>query len=357
MPIRADDVNGLLRKAVGMLGRMRKRLEPTADADAQLLLVQQDLGVPSGATFVADAAWDQKPDADRSTAYAKLKAFVRELRKLQRAELAPGAIVFVALATLLCVLAVLYHRAHTLPRNAQASGISDQHILEVLATREAILQGLSTAAAKTEERAASTDANVKKALTADLDRTFAQLSSLTVKFQDALLRDGFSAHLSSSTLAAWAQVVAQIAAGQVAAKASFETLRKSLDPEVDSLRTRYLWTEVPRRWFEIAWWAEFGTLVGLLFYVAGCLESGIFKTEELSMFLTELVITPLVVTVVFFLFGFTGISGFAPNESNIAQTVGFAFILGFAIRRTVGLLDLIKKRFLPDPTPADQATL
>jgi len=161
-----------------------------------------------------------------------------------------------------------------------------------------------------------------------------------------------SSRLSFEVLALWADVKASIAGEKVTTPEVFDRLKKALDPEIESIRTRYFWTGVPGRWFEIAWWAEFGTLVGLLFYLAGCLEMGFFKSEESSMIVTELVITPLVVCVVFFLFNLTGITHFDPGEATIMTTVGFAFILGFAIRRTVGLLDIIKKRFLPDPSPA-----
>jgi hypothetical protein len=171
--------------------------------------------------------------------------------------------------------------------------------------------------------------------------------------QSELLKNDLSSHLSFRTLTLWGEVKADIENEKIATSKSFERLRKELDPELESLRTRYFWTDIPGRWFELAWWAEFGTLVGLLFYLAGCLGMGFFKSEELTMFITELLVTPFVVTVVFFLFGFTGITSFKPNEASIVTTVGFAFILGFAIRRTVGLLDLIKKRFLPDPSPAD----
>jgi len=350
--ITVDEINEKLRKAVALLAHLKKRLVPTRTDDEQLVALQTEIGVVSGETFVADDAWQKKSDDDRSAAYSKLKAFVGHLRRLHWGDLVPGALAFVALAVLLSALAAFYHSRHRL---SPTSRISDSQVLDVLRAKEAIGTGLGSIASKDAEKTAAKDPNVQKALAADIDAAFDRVSKQAAALQDTLLKNGLSGHLSSNTLAAWAQLVAQIETRQVAAKGTFETLRKALEPELESVRTRYLWTDVPGRWFEIAWWAEFGTLVGLLFYVAGCLEMGTFRTEELSMFATEILITPLVVTVVFFLFGFTGITGFAPSESNIAQTVGFAFILGFAIRRTVGLLDLIKKRFLPDPSPAGQA--
>lgn len=59
----------------------------------------------------------------------------------------------------------------------------------------------------------------------------------------------------------------------------------------------------------------------------------------------ELLIAPIVVPVVFFLFAMTGITDFVPSQASVTVNIGVAFILGFAIRRTIGLLDIIKKRF------------
>jgi hypothetical protein len=66
--------------------------------------------------------------------------------------------------------------------------------------------------------------------------------------------------------------------------------------------------------------------------------------------IAEIIITPPVVLIVFFLFPFTDIKTFTPSELSIYMTMGISFMLGFAIRRTVGLLDNIKRRLLPDPS-------
>jgi hypothetical protein len=62
-------------------------------------------------------------------------------------------------------------------------------------------------------------------------------------------------------------------------------------------------------------------------------------------------VPPVVVLVIFFLFKLTGITGISPSETALSGNIGFAFIFGFAIRRTLGLLDTIKKRIFPDPSP------
>ena len=69
------------------------------------------------------------------------------------------------------------------------------------------------------------------------------------------------------------------------------------------------------------------------------------------MFWAELLMAPVVVPVIFFLFTLSGMAEFVPSQSSITMNIGVAFIFGFAIRRTIGILDTIKKRFFPDPTP------
>jgi hypothetical protein len=166
-----------------------------------------------------------------------------------------------------------------------------------------------------------------------------QLSSLANTLQNKLLGIG----LTFQTLRLLGEVQGEIVTGRIKETTeTFSNFRKNLLPELESLSVGYFWTTTPRRWIEIAWWAEFGTLVGLLYYIAGLLGTGLFRVEETSMFWTEVCIAPLVVIVVFFLFSYTGITAIQLSEVSIIVTLGVAFILGFAIRRTIGFLDIIK---------------
>ncbi len=130
---------------------------------------------------------------------------------------------------------------------------------------------------------------------------------------------------------------------------SLKNFSELLDAEIEAINTTFFWRTTPLKWCEIGFWAYCGVLVGILFYVAGLLESGIFPSEIIPMILTEIIITPPVVLIIFFLFPITGLANIIPSESSIHMSIGIAFILGFAIRRTVGLLDTIKRRILPDP--------
>src|SRR5262249_9217432 len=174
------------------------------------------------------------------------------------------------------------------------------------------------------------------------------LSSLGNTLQNKLLGLG----LTFPTLRLLGEVQSEIMTGRIKDTETLNNFRKSVMPELETLSFGYFWVTTPGRWIEIAWWAEFGTMVGLLFYIAGLLGTGLFRGEESSMFWTEIWITPLVVTVIFFLFSYTGITAIQPSATSITTELGLAFILGFAIRRTIGFLDIIKKRLFPDPEPA-----
>lgn len=158
--------------------------------------------------------------------------------------------------------------------------------------------------------------------------------------------------LSTSTLQLIGNLEAEVSAGEITETETFAKVSKKVSAELESFRTPFLWSDRWGRWFEIAFWAELGTLVGIVFYIAGSLSQGRFLAEEKQMFWTEVFIAPIVVLAIFFLFDLTGITGISPQESSITGIAGFAFVFGFAIRRTIGLLDTVKKRIFPDPAPA-----
>ncbi len=144
---------------------------------------------------------------------------------------------------------------------------------------------------------------------------------------------------------------AELEAGAITVHVTYQNFLTHLHADLESLSTAYFWTSHPWRWLELSLWATMGCLVGLLFYIAGLLGQGVFRPEEGTMFWAELLMAPVVVPVIFFLFTLSGLAEFIPSQSSITMNIGMAFILGFAIRRTIGILDIIKKRLFPDPTP------
>lgn len=75
------------------------------------------------------------------------------------------------------------------------------------------------------------------------------------------------------------------------------------------------------------------------------------KPQQESVLLLRIPNRHASVLAILFLFDLTGITAISPQESSMTSIVGFAFVFGFAIRRTLGLLDTVKKRLLPEPEP------
>ena len=274
-------------------------------------------------------------------------------KPVDKRQLRQGMGAFRLFAAVLAALGVLYCVTHVRgsPLNFQrASKIDDRQIttlLQLLDRMEGAVGNLSA------REAPKSKTNQVDGATREQEVKSGTLKEIVGNIRTEIFRNDLSSGIPYGILGLLGEVEADIDSEKVATTKSPQRLRKELEPALESLRARYFWTGVPGRWIEIAWWAEFGTLVGLLFYIAGCLGAGFFNREEGSMFFTEILITPWVVTVVFFLIDFTGMTSLKPNESSIFTTLGFSFILGFSIRRTVGLLDLIKKKILPHPSPED----
>ena len=71
--------------------------------------------------------------------------------------------------------------------------------------------------------------------------------------------------------------------------------------------------------------------------------------QDIATMAAEALMAPVVACVIFFLLEKTGITEISAAGESTFVVLGFAFVLGYAIRRTVGILDNIKKRLLPDP--------
>jgi hypothetical protein len=131
-----------------------------------------------------------------------------------------------------------------------------------------------------------------------------------------------------------------------------ETLRsveKGIAEDFKSPPSRYLWTDGILKWAEIAYWSLFGVLIGLMYYVSKRLKEGLFDRQDIATITAEVLMAPIVACVLFFLLDKTGLTEISASGDSIFAVLGFAFILGYAIRRTVGILDSVKTRLLPDP--------
>jgi hypothetical protein len=132
-------------------------------------------------------------------------------------------------------------------------------------------------------------------------------------------------------------------------KQTLSELEIAVAQDLEDPPANYLWTSGPGKWLEFAFWAFFGVLVGLMYYVSTRLKVGLFDRQDCSTMAAEVLMAPIVACVVFFLLSETGITEISTAGESIFTILGFAFLLGYAIRRTVGVLDNLKKRILPEP--------
>ena len=372
------DVNELCSKVDKILGQLKEQVTTCKTSQHKVRIEELEANVkklkePKAGGQVAEIpmkdgkvdkeTWDKKPEDKQREIWETLTTSYEELRCLNVDSLKQGKCYFLIFSTLLVLVIVIYlglhlHRfkgyIHTTLTTQESVEMWDLvRLIDLKLTALKEKKKLAEKSAekpqekpkpseqgtpgqpKTQEKEKETDpfkAEIKTNLT-DL-RT--RLYRLPLPFETINLLGAVSAELEADDPTVYV---------------TYPTLIKHLSADLESLSTAYFWTLQPWRWLELALWATMGCLVGLLFYIAGLLGQGIFRCEEGFMFWAELLITPIVVPVVFFLFAMTGITDFVPTQTSVTVNVGVAFIFGFAIRRTIGLLDILKKRFFPDPSP------
>ncbi len=338
----AELVDDFMTKVKALLERLSLLAAgPLADRVGRLALIEAGFNevkgkIPLKGEKTDPDLWKAKPETERREIGIALEGVLRELMCMNRDELTVGRRYFLVFFGLLFVLGAVYLIQHSLSRSEDSGAVRPEQIIEAakqLRTIELEIRILRKL--KTENKPLPSNAFEK------LTAAVKEMRSTTRALD-----------LSASALQLLGALEAETGRIEITESETVVKLDRILSAELESLRSAFLWNDRQRRWYEIAWWAELGTLVGILFYIAGGLSAGRFQATEIPMFWTEVVVAPLVVLVIFFLFSFTGITGILPQETSITGNAGFAFIIGFAIRRTMGLFDTLKKRIFPDPTPA-----
>lgn len=357
---------GSISKYAARIGQIRSALDGLKTNQAGQPIAR----LPMKDGTVNAAEWEGKPEIDRQQVWAILAETHDELRCLNGAVLTWGKWCFGTISALLFLTALFYlyiHRADTqtslftpLKPKQTIDILKETHLIELqlaaiksTPNKNPVTPPSQSTPAKQPQDSTKTVPSPEPARASqpqpdnkptpgqfDLKRDF---TTLTDKLS--------SIPLSYETIRLLGIASAELEADDITIHPTYQQFLIHLRADLETLSTTYFWTIHPWRWVELALWATIGCLVGLLFYIASQLKQGIFQPEEIPMFGAELLMAPIVVPVVFFLFAMTNITTFTPSESSITVNIGVAFILGFAIRRTIGLIDVIKKRLLPDPAP------
>jgi hypothetical protein len=350
-----------MRDVLGKVRRLRARfpadvtratahdMPRLALIDAEIVQIATAAGVDASGAIDA-ATWAAIPDTERRRLAASAAQLFDELRCLRGPEQTIGRnsfLIFVALFVVVTAAYAVSHRAQWSARDRGRPAATDE-------TAPTAVEGVTAdqiSAAVRDLTVLELEASAQRAGArgdADRERAVEALSAAV----DNLARDVEGVDLSLSTLQVLATVDAEARHGALLQSTdSVSKLRPLLLADLEAQRRGFFWSDRVWRWFEIAWWAEIGVLVGILFYMAGLLGEGRFEPEKSAMFVAEAVIAPVVVPVIFFLLMLTGLIATAPTATSLAGQLGVAFVIGFAVRRTVGLLDTVKKKVLPDPAP------
>lgn len=314
--------------------------------------------------------WDKKTAEERKNIFNKLKDFFDMLRSVNRKELRSGVAFIVVMTVLFIATMAVYIYLHgpgrsnsvmsqaTVARTGAVSSAKDDQGQKKVRTVEQDLVDAHKHLASMEDNITQINKIPNDNKKDNIEKrkiTNQKIENSFNAFKDIILQDTFRSQLPHDLIVKLGELGEEVEKGAVTSD-SFDKKKKAVAAWLESVNSKYFWIDDPRKWLEIIFWSCMGTMVGLIFYVAKQLDAGIFHTNEIAMMITEIVITPLTVLTIFFLFAFTGITGFTPTESSIYATLGISFILGFAIRRTTGFLETIKKRLLPEPSREDKNT-
>lgn len=325
----AGEINDLLEKCRIIIKKIEKRCSKLKAAKTYFKSYTKDKVRLKDDSLDTDD-WNKKSEDEKREVFQGLRGCLTKLKSVNKGLHFTGMIFFLVIVTLFVGSIILYLCLHKIDQEEALSKKEKVAASDIIA-----LESHLTVMEKT-----LVDENMKGRFSA----TYGEVKKY-------LTKEPLGSEITFGLWKAYGKLGGEIELNKVN-RETFENFRKKLEAEIKSLNTRYFWLGTPGRWFELAFWSFWGVIVGILFYMAGLFDTGIFPTEKIPMFLTEIFITPLVVIAIFLLFPFTGLDSFAPSESSIYISLGIAFIFGFSIRRTVGLLDNIKRRIFPDPEPA-----
>ncbi len=229
--------------------------------DAELAKLKTDAKVDANGKVDANQ-WAALPEPDRRQLATTAAQLFDDLKCLTCTKRRIGRIYFVTFTVLFLVTAVVYggfHREQWRKRTQAADSVTDDRIMTVATALKLVENEISTQRGKKQAKD-MTEAERKAAIDAVVNKV-TELKTSVEKFD-----------LSFNTLQLLGTVVADARSGALLENADIVAkLRAPLLADLESLRSGFFWSDRVGRWLELAWWAEIGVLVGILFYIAGIL--------------------------------------------------------------------------------------
>ena len=338
----AAEMTGLLVKTDEIITNLEKKVVPVGLQSEALLHLKTTYEkakkkLPLDSQGIEKQKWGELPREKRAYYFTEISSIKRALFGLDFPDMRAGFWTFGVLAVTLFLSVALYvslhiyysPMKHSIETNASSPAV--EKLIEINSTVQIqkkiamIRIRLNDAASKDELGQLKSD---YKALSEQLSAN--ALSFPTIKALGTL---GGDIDLNKTEKG----------------KETLNKLERGVAEDLDNPPARYLWMSGSEKWAEIAFWSLFGVLVGLMYYVSKRLKDGLFDGQEIPTIVTEVLMAPIVTFVIFFLLDKTGITEISASGEFIFVILGFAFLLGYGIRRTVGLLENLKKRLLPDP--------
>lgn len=341
----AEKMNALIASTDSLIERLHDSMVPDSIPDKVFRCLKKGYekekqSLPFHDRTITQQEWDQLSKEKRMQVYREINAIRHALLGLDFPNVRAGKWMLGIFAILLAAALMLYIYAHQSGASALVkSGINGGQTLAPPVLQTDVID------AKKLLTLVKTDLETIEAAPESKE----QWQAVLTRYQEivtVLRNESLSLRTQQYAGELGGYIVAQKLEN---AKASLKALSVALVEDLSEQAGRFFWTKGPKRWLEIASWAFFGVLVGMIFYLSQQLKQGMFDHQDIPSMVGEVVIAPIVTCVIFFLFTYTGITEFAPTDTSIFIILGFAFIFGYAIRRTVGLLDSLKRRILPEP--------
>ncbi len=372
-----EEMQALLKETDEVAEKLGRKLD-TASLQYKALLALKAISEPANSATkqIDKSAWDKKDKDERGRLFVDISALKRSMTWLDFPDIRGGIITFAVLAVSLFLSVGLYLGLHAylppIPAAAQENRQTAAHHgatatpakqQPAASAAAAAGQGGKQAPATATKPAAPPHATVDSANTDRVIKIEQLMAILRLELEaqplpwetiktnvTALSGQVTKDKVTFPTKKALGTLSGAAAQGNAdAAKQALRDLDAAVTDDLADPPAHYLWTTGAMKWIEIGFWALFGVLVGLMYYVSRRLQQGLFDLEEVSTMAAEALAAPVVACVVFFLFSKTGITEVSLSGESMFVLLGFAFILGYAIRRTIGLLDNLKRRILPEP--------
>ena len=123
-------------------------------------------------------------------------------------------------------------------------------------------------------------------------------------------------------------------------------------PSIRISTWNYFWLNTDTKYLEVVFWAIFGVIASLLYFISEAMRNKNFKEEEMPVYLAKIYYAPLIALVI--VFSYNLLTGNVNYDNSSLELLVISFILGFFSGRAIELLNKIKDVILPGKITAEE---